>query len=160
MKKLCKQFFICTIICTIWAFPLNVYASNQDTEPSTVVEYDLSSNEKADYTLKNKNGEIYYLSIAPLDTTQRINNGTHQITVTKKERWKAGFITNISSNKFISISSPYASAIKGTTRNIKLQKITSTHSKLSFLYSYLNTSSTEGFNAKIVNGSINYSFIN
>lgn len=50
MKKLCKQFFICTIICMIWAFPLNVYASNQDTAPSTVVEYDLSSNERADYT--------------------------------------------------------------------------------------------------------------
>lgn len=85
MKKLCRQFFICTIITfTILAFPQNVSASNQVDEPSSVIEYDLSSNERADYTLKNKKGEIYYLSIEPLDTTRRINNGTHQITVTKK----------------------------------------------------------------------------
>lgn len=160
MKKLCKQIFICIITFTLFAFPQNVHASNQIYKPSDVIEYDLSSNKRADYTLKNENGEIYYLSIKPLNPTQRINNGTHQITVTKKERWKAGFIANISSNKFISISSPYATAIKGTTRNIKLQKITSAHSKLSFLYSYLNTSFTEGFHAKIVNGSINCSFIN
>lgn len=160
MKKLCKQFFICTIICTIWAFPLNVYASNQDTEPSTVVEYDLSSNEKADYTLKNKNGEIYYLSIEPLDTTLRINNGTHNITVTKPNYWKAGFIATISSNKFVSVSSPYASAIRGSSRGVTLKKISSTHSKLTFLYNYLQTSSTEGFYAKIVDGSLNCSLIN
>ncbi len=207
MKKLCKHFFICTIICTIWAFPLNVYASNQVNEPSTVVEYDLSSKERADYTLKNKNGEIYYLSIEPLDTTLRINNGTHNITVTKPNYWKAGFIATISSNKFVSVSSPYASAepldttlrinngthnitvtkpnywkagfiatissnkfvsvsspyasaIRGSSRGVTLKKISSTYSKLTFLYNYLQTSSTEGFHAKIVDGSLNCSLIN
>lgn len=160
MKKLCKRIFICIITFTIFSFPQSVHASNQIYESSDVIEYDLSSNERADYTLRNKNGEIYYLSIEPLNTTQRINNGTHQITVTKPNYWKAGFIATISSNKFISISSPYASTIRGSSKNVTLKKISSTHAKLTFLYTYLQTSSTEGFNARIVNGVINGSFIN
>lgn len=159
MKKLCKQIFICIITFTIFSFPQSAYASNQIYESSDVIEYDLSSNERADYALKNKNGEIYYLSIEPLDTTHRINNGTHNITVTKSNYWKAGFIATISSNKFISISSPYVSTIRGSSKNVTLKKRSSTHAKLTFLYTYLQTSKNDGFNAKIENGTMKYYMI-
>lgn len=153
MKKFKKiiVLFLIGILCTSNTV---LVKAEFESQQSNIAEFDLSSKQAKTYKLQDSNGSFFYCTIEPLASATRINNGSYRISHTVPDRWKASFIITISSNKIASVSSPTATPIKGSIKNISLKKINNISSALTFTHTYLSISDYTGFKCYITNNTL------
>ncbi|MBQ8802793.1 MAG: DUF5626 family protein [Tyzzerella sp.] len=65
---------------------------------------------------ENSQNEVAYITIEPVNLNSRIAAGTYKITHEVPNAWKGSFYATISANKFTSVYSPEASALRGVYR--------------------------------------------
>lgn len=120
-----------------------------------VIKYDLSQADKQTFTIISDSGEISYVTIEPLDSKLRINDGTYKVTYTVPNSWVASFQVKISNNLISSVSNPAVSATTGIVYSYALNKNSSTKATLNI--NWRNNQGmlyATGFYAWISNGNL------
>ncbi len=95
-----KKNIISTILITLFlSLTFNSFPSSaQETSniQHEIIKYDLSQADKQTFTIISDSGEISYVTIEPLDSNLRINDGTYKVTYTVPNSWVASFHVKIS----------------------------------------------------------------
>lgn len=127
-KRFPILFALMAFIFTASSFP----ATAADKSLASEASYGLCSDKEEQFILADSSGEAVYVTITPLKTNARVNNGSYRVQYTKPDSWKASFVVSISNNQFTGVSSPYVVPIEGNISNILLKKTSSAQAKLTF----------------------------
>lgn len=149
MKKL---FLSLCVICLGCGGTLTTLAK-QDLK-NEKAKYDLNEGGIQTYTLLDKNNQEYYVTIEPVKLNSRMSEGTYKITHEVPNAWKGSFYATISANKFTSVYSPAASALRGRVSDYYLVKDSSIRATLHIKWTSIIITYDTGFEAWIENGSL------
>lgn len=148
MKKLC---LLC-VVCLGFSGTLIVQAK-QDLK-NEEAKYDLNEGRIQTYTLLDENNQEYYVTIEPVESNLRMTAGTYKITHEVPNAWKGSFYATVSANKFTSVYSPEASALRGRVSDYYLVKDSSTQATLHIKWTSIIITYDTGFEAWIENGAL------
>lgn len=103
----------------------NVYAADTNEIPFKGT-YDLTCQKEQTFVLQDKNGEIVYITISPIDNYTRVANGSYRVKYQHANYWKGSFIVNINGNRITSVNSPSVTPITGSVVKSLLEHKSST----------------------------------
>lgn len=154
-----KKLFLSVLSASV-AFSSATLSSHAEDSYSTSAScsvYSLSTTQSKSFFLMDKNGLPYSVTIEPIEYGSRMANGKYKVSLTVPNRWKAGFIVTVSSNRITSVSNPSAIPLTGSIKNVVLQKVSSTQATLKFKYIYSSNVMNTGIKASISEGALKIS---
>lgn len=140
MKSHFRNFVSITLFLLLLFSPISASATDTPNIYPTTAEYNLSSKEEQSFAITNSNNELLYITVTPLPTIAKTENGSYRITYTQPGYWSANFILSISNNKITDAHSPAATAISGYISNYMLHLDSSTQASLRILWKPLHSS--------------------
>lgn len=153
MRGIIKRLLLLVCVMCL-AFGGSLTAMAKENSQNEVAQYDLVEGGVQTYTLLDENNQEYYITIEHVNLNSRIAAGTYKITHEVPNAWKGSFYATISANKFTSVYSPEASALRGSVSDYYLVKDSSTQATLHVKWRSTIITYDTGFEAWIENGSL------
>ena len=154
MRGIIKRLMLLVCVMCL-AFCGSLTAMAKENSQNEVAQYDLAEGGVQTYTLLDEDNQEYYITIEPVNLNSRIAAGTYKITHEVPNAWKGWFYATISSNKFTTVYSPEAYALKGTVTDYYLVKNSTTQATLNIKWRNTIITYSTGFKAWIEDGSLN-----